>query len=70
MKRSEMVLNIASELVHSYTNFLSFDKAQELAELILSRIEKDGVLPPAYSYLNINLRNWEPEDSLPKPKVV
>lgn len=41
MKRSDMILNIASELVHEHINFISFDKAQELAEVILSRIEID-----------------------------
>lgn len=46
MKRSEMVLNIASELVHEYTDFMSFDKAQKLAEIVLNRIEKEAMFPP------------------------
>jgi hypothetical protein len=45
MKRSDMVLNIASTIVmHDIT--ITFDKAQEMAEIILERIEKEGMLPP------------------------
>lgn len=52
MKRSDIILDIASTLVHTYTDFMSFDKTQELAELVLDRIEKEGMLPPC-SYENI-----------------
>jgi hypothetical protein len=45
MKRSEMVENIASELVIFYPKF-NYDVALELADIILIRIEKDGMLPP------------------------
>ena len=45
MKRSEMVLKIASEVViHDHT--ITFDKAQDLAEVILGEIEEAGMLPP------------------------
>lgn len=46
MTRNEMIQNIASELVHEYTNFMSFNKAQAMAEIILARIEQEGMLPP------------------------
>ena len=46
MKRSDMIKDIASELVCEYTNFMSFDKAQDLANVILNRIEKEGMCPP------------------------
>lgn len=46
MKRSEMIQNIASELVCEQTNHISWDKAQEVAERVLARIEKDGMTPP------------------------
>lgn len=46
MKRSEMIQNIASELIHPNTNFMSYDKALELAEIVLNRIEREGMLPP------------------------
>ena len=45
MKRSEIILCIASELVCDLTNFMPFDKAQELAEIVLNRIEKEGMCP-------------------------
>lgn len=48
MKRSEMIQIIASDLVHEYTNFMPFDKVQELAEIVLKRIEGEGMLPPFY----------------------
>jgi hypothetical protein len=72
MKRSDMVLDIASELVHEYTNFMSWDKAQELAEIILSRIEKDGMSPPPYDVMKDRkndfnqiymMNRWEDEES-------
>lgn len=47
MKRSEMIQNIASELIHPNTKFMSYDKALELAEIVLKRIEEDGMLPPS-----------------------
>lgn len=56
MKRSEMIQNIASELIHPNTKFMSYDKALELAEIVLKRIEKDGMLPPGYP---TNLSGWE-----------
>jgi predicted kinase len=54
MKRSEMILIIASELVHEFTNFMDFDDAQSMAEIVLARVEDEGMLPP---YNN----SWEPE---------
>ena len=68
-----MVLDIASELVHEHTNFMPFDKAQELAEIVLNRIEKEGMLPPfneeefifSKNEHGIELANgnqWEPEE--------
>lgn len=73
MKRSEMIEIIASELVQEFTNFMMFNKAQELAEIILSRIEKDGMLPPiepgrTEADLDLGVPEWEPE--LPKMLVL
>lgn len=72
MKRSEMIKNIASELIHEYTNFMSFDKAQELADVVLIRIEQEGMLPPSAKFkdpghfsgdeFEYSLNEWEPED--------
>lgn len=69
MKRSEMVLNIASELVNDLTNFMPFDKAQCMAEIILTRIQKDGMIPPMSKetethhggYVRLWTMKWEPE---------
>jgi len=64
MKRSEMILNIASELVREESNFISWDKAQILAEHVLKRIEKEGMLPPSQLFKNIPWGfqcEWEPE---------
>jgi len=66
MKRSEMILNIASELIHEHTNLIPFDKAQDLAEIVLNRIEKDGMLPPIEPYrrvedLDLGVPEWEEE---------
>jgi hypothetical protein len=77
MKRSEMLLDIASELVHEHTNFMPWSKAQQMAEIVLSRIEREGMKPPMaevppYQELDLpldpNPKNvwayqWEPEDS-------
>lgn len=63
-----MILDIASELVHEYTNFMSFDKAQELAEIILNRIEKEGMRRPLHykrvddellGWIDVAFDNWE-----------
>lgn len=78
MKRSEMIQNIASELVHEWTGFMPFSKAQQLAEIVLKRIEKDGMQPPTIlwfstgEYSPLKESNifddydcdlqWEPED--------
>jgi quinol monooxygenase YgiN len=71
MKRSDMLLNIASELVHEHTNFMAWDKAQELAKIVLSRIEKDGMLPPPYDVMKDRkndfnqiymMNRWEDEE--------
>jgi hypothetical protein len=37
-----MILAIASELINEDTCFVPFNKAQEIAEKILDRIEKEG----------------------------
>jgi len=68
-----MIEDIASELCHPYSTeiFINFDKALEIAEIVLNRIEKEGMLPPEY---NMNegsgkykipscyTNEWEPED--------
>jgi len=60
MKRSEMILNIASELVHEYTNLMPFDKAKELADIVLTRIEREGMYPPA---TRESQWVWSPEET-------
>ena len=71
MKRSEMLLSIASELVHPHLGFPLWPEAQEMAEIILSRIEKEGMQPPfSNSVFQKNCRllqephgnGWESED--------
>ena len=62
MKRSDVILAIASELVHSDINFVPFNKAQEMAEIILNRIEKEGMLPPPLDIISWDkVHNWEEE---------
>lgn len=46
MRRSEMILDIASELVRAESDFIDFGKALALAEYVLDRIEKEGMIPP------------------------
>lgn len=46
MKRREMVENIASELIHELTGFMSWNRALDMADIVLSRIEKEGMTPP------------------------
>ena len=48
MKRSEMIQTIATELCHPHTSFMAWDKCLHLAEVILKRIEKEGMKPPSY----------------------
>lgn len=65
MKRSEMILDMASELVGEYPN-IPFDKAQDIANVILNRIERAGMLPPIESYrsiedLDLGPPEWENE---------
>jgi hypothetical protein len=71
MKRSEMIENVASELVHEWTGFMPFDKAKQLAEICLNRIEKEGMRKPL-KYIKVNdellgnievaIDKWEPEE--------
>lgn len=71
MKRSDIILNIASEIV-MFNHNINFGTAQDMAEVILIRIEKDGMLPPSYTYIPGNpdiissigsgrKNEWEPE---------
>lgn len=75
MKRSDVVLNLATELILKALdgripiNALNFDDAQDLAEFMLSHVEKAGMLPPRRSYVNprdsvqiVICNEWEPED--------
>lgn len=75
MKRSEMILDISSELIREELNFPSFDKAQIVAEYILNRIEKEGMQPPFAEFKPIDYsgpgflppktiysNKWEPEN--------
>jgi hypothetical protein len=71
MKKSEMIEDIASEMIREEINFPSFNKAKIVAEHILNRIEKQGMLPPSVQ-INPNYSNaripacykneWESED--------
>jgi hypothetical protein len=67
MKRSEMIQIIASECVCSQTKFMSFDRAQQLAEYILARLEAEGMVPPQifkgteHDVLNAYVNQWENE---------
>ena len=58
MKRSDMIHSIASELLLSWLDVKGleglpdFKEAQQIAELLLVRIEKEGMMPPVH-YLQI-----------------
>lgn len=52
MKRSEMLEDIALELIREELGFPSYDKCQIVAEYVLNRIEKEGMS-----------HEWEPETS-------
>lgn len=58
MKRSEMIEDIASELIREESNFISWDKAKILAKYVLKRIEKEGMLPPFRN------KTWETENEI------
>ncbi len=66
MKRSEIIQDIATEII-IFDHKIDFSKAQLLGDMILTRIEKEGMLPP---YLTkdrrypdtLNQHNWEFED--------
>ena len=68
MKRSEMIWELATELILFDTG-INYDKAQEIAEHLLYRAEKAGMLPPtkphkiphAYSRF-VKHCKWENED--------
>lgn len=71
MKRNDMILDIASELICGELNFPSWDKAQIVAEYILKRVEKEGMTPPLFhreidddllGKTEVAFRRWEPED--------
>lgn len=78
MKRNDMVLAIASEIVCELPQ-IPFDIAQIIGEAILNRVQKEGMLPPeryekfndfvmAYSddYARLldetKTHTWEPEN--------
>lgn len=65
MKRSDMVLNIASTLILSGKpgQYLDFATAQVYAEKVLSEIEKH-MLPPRVKLgtLQVEDNAWEPEN--------
>lgn len=72
MRRSDMIKDLASELILAWLDVYEtpeslpgFGKAQELADRILSRAEKEGMLPPMllipeYAFQAPN--EWEPEE--------
>jgi hypothetical protein len=67
MKRSEMILAIASELV-SECHEINWARAQLAAGVILNRIETEGMLPPAVftgtseDMIQAYIPRWESED--------
>lgn len=52
MKRSDMILDMASQIVIGQCELgmspMNFDKAQEIAERLLSFQERQGMHPPSY----------------------
>ena len=77
MKRSEMVLEIASELLLSFPidkKLPNWDEAQVMADAILKMQEKEGMLPPTIDcedwidcedgqgFVVYAKNEWEPED--------
>lgn len=64
MKRSEMELNIATNIVITKP-YIDFKEAQALAEIALISVLENGMLPPEYivDYSPMITTNaWEPED--------
>ena len=70
MKRSEMIKDIATEII-LFDHKIDFSKAQLLGDMILTRIEKEGMLPPFYKKFDRSLGEsktliknykWEQED--------
>lgn len=59
MKRSDMVKSLASQLIIDLPNGhnLPFDTAQDVASLLLFRLENEGMSPP-YSSRQFN-KNWD-----------
>ena len=79
MKRSDMIHSIASELLLSWLDLKGlealpdFKEAQQIADLLLQRIEKEGMFPPEYTCINVidpkpsrygqcRMIAWEPEN--------
>ena len=65
MKKSEMILSIASNIVISKP-YINFKEAQELAEIALISVEENGMQPPSrlltdsgYAFYSLQ---WEPEN--------
>jgi len=63
-----MIKNIATEIV-IFDSSITFDRAQSLANKILKRVEKEGMLPPAIRVNNklfkdswYELNKWETKD--------
>lgn len=72
MKRSEMIWDLASEIIISGLDNgfdIAYDKAQDMADKVLKRAEKEGMLPPKQDKqwpkgnpeINENWRIWEDE---------
>jgi hypothetical protein len=63
MKRSEMVLEMASNLVCNYPK-IPFDEAQDIAGKMLYVAEQNDMLPPAIYIKSFDKYDnvWEPEN--------
>jgi hypothetical protein len=52
MKKSDLIQDIASELIISGYDVLDlgigYDKAKVIADILLKRIEKEGMIPPGW----------------------
>jgi hypothetical protein len=63
MKRSDMVLDMASYLVCYYPK-IPFNEAQVIADQLLALVEETGMIPPAIYIKSFDKYDnvWEPEN--------
>jgi hypothetical protein len=65
MKKSDLIQDIASELIISGYDVLDlgigYDKAKVIADILLKRIEKEGMIPPGWVAVMATGKKYNPE---------